>query len=319
MGFAKAVSGLKTFKQRLQFRPRTFIVPTGFGLVFGVVCLVLLFLALGYQNNVVYAFTFFLISIGHTAMILTNQNMERVRIGEVAGVSLFANEPSELSIEVRNIKSKPSLNIKIFVGEKGYVEPDPPTHEFRLDPHQLLNPIVKWTPAKRGWQTAPKIVAQSTYPFGLLRSWRELKPMRDLLVYPARRGPLPLPALPALLGSNDLLFKGFKAFADGDSPNRVDWRASSRHQSLLVRTYESEEGTGEVELDWHQTSSLNDFEARVSQLALWVDQLERAGVPYALKLGTRKFEAAIGARHFSKCLSALALLTERHLDRSSDD
>ncbi len=50
-----------------------------------------------------------------------------------------------------------------------------------------------------------------------------------------------------------------------------------------------------------------DTEARLSQLAAWVVEAERSGLPYGLRLPGMEIPPACGAAHRHACLKALAL------------
>ena len=61
----------------------------------------------------------------------------------------------------------------------------------------------------------------------------EINPTRDLLI----------PKVDAILsqnhdGDNSFDIKGYREYQAGDSLNRVDWKASSRLQKIIVRDYE---------------------------------------------------------------------------------
>jgi uncharacterized protein (DUF58 family) len=50
-----------------------------------------------------------------------------------------------------------------------------------------------------------------------------------------------------------------------------------------------------------------DVEDRLSQLALWVIEAERARRPYGLRLPGTEIPPAVGQSHFHQCLRALSL------------
>jgi uncharacterized protein (DUF58 family) len=52
---------------------------------------------------------------------------------------------------------------------------------------------------------------------------------------------------------------------------------------------------------------LADVEGRLSQLALWVIEAERAQRPYGLRLPGTEIPPAIGQSHFHQCLRTLSL------------
>ncbi len=99
MASSGAVNGQGLYKKALQFlskrkKTRTYIFPTSFGFAFGAMALVLFFLAVGYANNLIYIFVFFLISVAFTGVFITNRNVDGVEL-----VSLQADEFLPMSAE----------------------------------------------------------------------------------------------------------------------------------------------------------------------------------------------------------------------------
>ena len=60
-------------------------------------------------------------------------------------------------------------------------------------------------------------------------------------------------------------------------------------------------------LDLATLSPRIDLELRLSRMTRWVLEAEGRALPYALRLGAERFEAANGAAHQAACLRALAL------------
>ena len=73
-----------------------------------------------------------------------------------------------------------------------------------------------------------------------------------------------------------------------------------------MREYERREGA-EIVLDWRELGGL-PVEARISRLARWVDEAERRGKRYRLRLPGESLGPAQGPAHRHACLRALALL-----------
>jgi uncharacterized protein (DUF58 family) len=99
-----------------------------------------------------------------------------------------------------------------------------------------------------------------------------------------------------------------RAYRRGDARRAIAWKPSARHGTLLVREYEQPLGADLV-LDWHALHALA-WEDRIQRLARWVDQAEREGRRWTLRLPTQALGPARGADHRHACLRALALLPE---------
>jgi uncharacterized protein (DUF58 family) len=66
------------------------------------------------------------------------------------------------------------------------------------------------------------------------------------------------------------------------------------------------EAEGVVYLDFSALHSAG-VEERLSQLALWVIEAERAQRPYCLRLPGAEIQPAVGQSHFHQCMRALSL------------
>jgi uncharacterized protein (DUF58 family) len=98
-----------------------------------------------------------------------------------------------------------------------------------------------------------------------------------------------------------------REYRSGDSMRHVAWKASARHDSLLVKDYEQPEARQEWHLDWRQLPGL-DNEARISRLARWLGEAQAQGRQWSLWLPGEIIALGNGPAHYARCMSALALL-----------
>jgi uncharacterized protein (DUF58 family) len=95
----------------------------------------------------------------------------------------------------------------------------------------------------------------------------------------------------------------------GDAPRTIAWKPSARRGALLVREYEQPAGVDLV-LDWQGLAGLPG-EARITRLARWVEEAERDGRRYRLRLPTQPpIGPDRGPAHRHACLRALALMPD---------
>ena len=92
-------------------------------------------------------------------------------------------------------------------------------------------------------------------------------------------------------------FAGVRAYVQGESQRHIDWKAVARGQSLMTKQFAAE-AEGAVYLDFSALRSA-DVEAKLSQLALWVIEAERARRPYGLRLPGTEIPPAVGQIAFS--------------------
>ncbi|UYL08954.1 DUF58 domain-containing protein [Bdellovibrio sp. SKB1291214] len=299
-------NGLQFLKRRRQSqskKARTYILPTRFGMAFGLMSLVLFFMAVGYANNLIYIFFFFLTSVAFTGMVITNRNVQAVSFSRILPGEVFAQEEGRLRVELQNTTMTTSFEIEVVTDRK--------TKEaLRSTVAPEIESVVPvaWTPAKRGMQSAPTLRIQGSYPFGLLQAWKVIKSPGSVLVFPARQG---VTEFPMGSGADSVaesmgLFLNHKIYQSGDPVRRIDWKASARRNEVLIKKYEEPEKPA-LNFSWEQTESLRDPELRLSQMALWIDQAEAQNYVYSMRIGAVQTPSAKGREHWRRCLELLAL------------
>jgi uncharacterized protein (DUF58 family) len=103
-------------------------------------------------------------------------------------------------------------------------------------------------------------------------------------------------------------FAGVRPYILGESQRHIDWKAVARGQGLMTKQF-SPEASGSLYLDL-ASAALAGLEDRLSQLALWVLEAERARRPYGLRLPSVEIAPSLGDLHFHRCLRTLALFSE---------
>src|SRR5207247_8792 len=130
----------------------------------------------------------------------------------------------------------------------------------------------------------------SVYPFGFLKSDKQIRGSQTYIVYPKPAGDPVLPRDPsssaksanrAEFGEGDD-FAGVRAYVPGESQRHIDWKAVARGQALMTKQFTIEADTP-FYLDFAAVRFSN-LEDRLSQLALWVIEAERTRRPYGLRL-----------------------------------
>lgn len=288
-------------------------MPTGFGYAFGAVALVLLILAIGYMNNLLYVFVFMLISMALTSMWTTNKNIDSVLLDSLSASFLFANEKNLLLAQFKNTRTRSSLwdiHIKVRLTE------DIPTQIIpQIKPFTCESVGVEWMPMTRGLVHLPRLHIQSRFPFRLLVAWKYFEKEIELVVYPERKGNKQLPQMSGASSEQDSsaqpdkdgFFRDYRDFQKTDSPSRISWKKSLKAQKHLVKNFESS-GDQKIKLDWAFTENLNHPEERISQLALWVELCHNSHAFYSLKIKDYQTPFSSGLQHYKQCMQKLALL-----------
>jgi uncharacterized protein (DUF58 family) len=105
--------------------------------------------------------------------------------------------------------------------------------------------------------------------------------------------------------SGDDDFSGLRGYQHGDSPRRVDWKASAKEQGLLTKQFQGAENAS-LWLDWNLLPG-RDAEQKISVLTRWALDAQVSGQPYGLRLPGREITPGYGEQHDHLCLEALAL------------
>jgi uncharacterized protein (DUF58 family) len=165
---------------------------------------------------------------------------------------------------------------------------------------------------RRGWLRPGRIRLQCEFPFGLFRVWSWLNPEFATLVYPRPAETAPPPprgsdasaSTPERRSGDE--FGMLRDYHPSDPRRAIAWKASARHDALLVKEFEQRRGA-EIVLDWDDTASV-PYEARIARLARWVLECEAAQQRYRLRLPEANLGPGQGHDHLHACLAALALM-----------
>jgi uncharacterized protein (DUF58 family) len=261
------------------------------------------------NNTAVYLLFFalaavFLVSIPHTLINLTGVT---VTIESVQPT--FVGQEVSLPLEIMNDSRATRHGIELSLE-------DSERARKRVDyiPAQKAARITLRFPAQqRGEHRVGTLCLTSSYPLGFIGFVKKFAFSQTYIVYPKPAGDARLPSnfveqregQPlAEVGEGDD-FAGLRAYVQGESQRHIDWRAVARGQPLMTKQFTAE-AEGVVHFDF---SALHfaDVEERLSQLALWVIEAERARRAYSLHLPAVKIPPALGQLHFHECMRALSL------------
>jgi uncharacterized protein (DUF58 family) len=165
---------------------------------------------------------------------------------------------------------------------------------------------------QRGLYQFDSLVVRTYYPLGLFWASLRMTVGSEYFVYPKPAGTSVWPGLlaggeagsPGAQKSGDD-FAGVRAYMPGESLRHVDWKAFARGRPLSVKQF-SGGGGSELWLDAAEMARL-PLEARLSQLALWIVNAEKAEIPYALKLGRTTLPLGLGPAQSRRALEVLAV------------
>ncbi|MCY4046044.1 MAG: DUF58 domain-containing protein [Cellvibrionales bacterium] len=285
---------------------RLFILPSMQGVFFLLIQILLLLIAINYQNNLVYALCFFLFSLFISAIFFTFFNLNGLRLVLEESSSPFAGQTAFVRFAIeKQPKAQHHHILCHFKGESQVV-----FDLLESNQHRIALPM---TTDKRGWLSLPELTIKSTFPLGLVTCWSRLRFKQNLLIYPT---PLDMDQRQLKTSGRDdegegqqmgdEHFKGFKAFEEGEALSRIYWKGVAKGQPMLSKEY-SDGQSKEAWIDW-DALPYEPFERRISQLTGLANYYHQSGQVYGCRLPGITLPPSNTDAHYHKILTALALL-----------
>ena len=285
-------------------RRRLYILPTRFGVAFALLLLLMLLAGINYTNSLALFLTFLLGAFALLAMQQCHRNLLGVSVRSLEAPPVFAGSTGALRVTLGEQGGRPRHGLEAafegpILARTGLARGARRTLELPIDA------------PRRGLVHVTRVRISTAQPYGLFRAWTWVHSPVTMLVYPAPRGPLPMPLVSAPLsgvrgrgGAALDEWAGLRPFRDGDSPRQVDWKAYAREAPLLVKEYQA--SGAQLRLFDLNDLRLADVEARLAQLARWIVDAEATGERYGLALPGQAFAPDRGPEHRHRCLAALA-------------
>ena len=284
-------------------RRRIYVLPTRFGFLFSLILVVMLLGALNYNNNPAILLTCLLAAASYQSIFQSFRTLNGVELVAIQAQPCHAGSSLPLFLHF-HIDTKSRRSLRLRIGDYETV--------FDLKPGDNGRIAIEIPAPRRGWQSPGRIKLYSEYPFGLFHVWSWLNPDFAALVYPRldeNAPPLSVDSAQAhaqpVRGRGDELAM-LREYRPSDAVRSIAWKASARHDALLVKEFEQFRGR-EILLSFAALHGLG-YEARIARLARWVCVAESAQVRYALDLPQRRVESGLGAEHRHACLRELALM-----------
>ncbi len=289
---------------RLQQR-HIFIVPTLTGAAYAAALVLMLLVAINYQNSLAYALTFLLASLGLLTMFHTWRNLAGLTLSAAGSTPCFAGEQGGYRLRLSTDKADYQA-IAVGWHAKQLTLVDIARYSEQFVELSLLG-------QRRGWQQAPRLRVETRFPLGLFVAWSQIDLAQSVLVYPQPLHDVVIANASegeeddsdqASLSAGVDDFQGLAAWQPGDSLRRIHWKAWSKGQGLLVKQFTEQQGQ-QLVLDFEQMSG--DVEFRLSVLCAQVLKVSQTEQPYSLFLPGQQIGPDLSAEHRQRCLRALAL------------
>ena len=284
-----------------------YIIPTRYGVLFTVILLAMLTGSINYSLSLGFVVTFLLAGMGVVCMLHTWRNLAHLVVDFRQAAPVFAGSDAAFEITLKENRGRIRHSIIAY-----FDEDKPAFGDLSAFQENVLPVPVKST--RRGWLTPGRLTIYTEFPLGLLHAWSYVALDCRCLIYPhpaSKSLPVPSAAdqgtagvLDARHGDDD--FAGHRQYQTGDSPKRVDWKASSREQGMLTKQFQGE-AQSSLWFDWFSVPEA-EGEARIQQLTRWIMDAHAEQRAYGLRLPGEEFPPNTGTAHYHACLQALALM-----------
>lgn len=284
---------------------KIYILPTGYGLVFGVLLITLLIASINYANNPAFILTFLLTGLFIQAIFHTWRNLLGLQLQWQRTNPVFAGETAFFHYQLWDIKSRAHYAVLLsFTGNEGVITDCPANGKTLVR--------IPCASRSRGFLKPGRLVMESRFPLGLLRAWCYLETNSTAVIYPAPLEGNQNAANPSWgtavegdrgVGTDD--FVGHRGYRPGDQLGHIYWKALAGEKGLLVKQF----GGDRVNRYWLDFDAIenSDTEQRLRILAGAVQSLARESSWYGLRLPNQEFPVDTGEIHRHRCLVALAL------------
>ncbi|GAB3463955.1 DUF58 domain-containing protein [Massilia terrae] len=291
---------------------RVYIVPTGAGIGFGGLLLVLLIGSINYNLGLGFALTFTAGACALVDMFFTWRNLAHLLLRPGRAHDVFAGDQAQFELHLVNQARRERYAIAVeFAGSAA-------TPRMADVGAQGSTCVTLSVPAeRRGWMRAPRVKLSTRFPLGLFRAWSYWQPDLAVLAYPTPEPVAPpLPMVgdgrgegPSRSGDDD--FAGVRGYQPGDQLRHLAWRQIARLDPELggqLATKHFDGGSAEqLVIDFAAIAPQLDLELRLSRMTRWVLDAEQRALPYAFRLGAQHYDMGLGAAHQAQCLRALAV------------
>ena len=249
---------------------RIYIVPTGFGLVLGLLVGSMLLAGLNYNSNLGLAFAFLIASIALVGMHHTHRNLLGLRVDALREADSFAGQSAAWPFLLQNPSALDRWDVEIRVGADAAATTAVGAQAQRQTSVTIDTP-------RRGVLRIPQFALATRYPFGWFRAWTYLQAPLVAYVAPlpagAARPPSgsarPAPAA-AAIHTGDEEFAGLRSYVPGVPLKHMAWKVLARGGEPAVRSYAGAAADPEW-LDW---DDLPDLEAVAQQFGLSMAELD---------------------------------------------
>ncbi len=280
----------------------TFPNRTGLGLL--ITLIIIWLMGTNYQNNLVLAIAYLLISLFIVAIWQAYRNLSGIEINAINSQPGFAGDDIRFSLHITTPNPQGCEHIEISWPEGKKIILD-------LDGNSPMDIDIPCPSHHRGYLFPGRLLIESRYPLGVIRCWTYIQLDMMALVFPkpiAAKEPEHTEAKDESEKSSHK--KGgddpgtLRNYQPGDSLKHIAWKLYARERGLHTKQHEQTLSHHKW-LDWFSVALPQ--EQRLSVLCYWALAYEKAGIEYGLLLPEKTLSPNTGHQHLQQVLSELAV------------
>ena len=291
-----------------------YIIPAKASLGALLMVIILLITGMNYQNNLMYLFAFWLLTLVIWNFILGFYNLYQLTLTAVRTENNVEGEPVKFQVAL-STGQKSSHQCSLQLNEFFDVNKGGDIFDVDLTKNDRELWTVEAIGKQRGPLQLPRIYIYSTYPFGFAYAFSYVHLDLHAWVYPKPE------ACPHAIreGGNDgqqeqqtsadqqgqgVDFDALKAYEAGDKIQRIHWQQYAKTGSLLTRQFTHESGDS-LWIRWRDFPSI-PTEQRLRHFSFLIQQASEHHQPYGLDMPKGQIPPNTGDTHKHQCLLLLA-------------
>jgi len=296
-------------QHRLQ-QKNLFIFPSLLGASYFATISIFWLLGTNYDNNLILALCYLLISIFFVGIFHTYLNLHGLALQVTDAKPIYAGELALIELCFTRSGKRQHNSISI-----GWDSAHRQVIDWQGEDKVLIKLPVRVL--QRGLFIPPRLSIKSYYPLGLLRCWCELAMDTTVLVYPtpvkcdspvissSASEPSDTQGSSQSISGQQQEFQELQLHRSGEPLTQVAWKQYAR-TGVLYKKHYADYASDISALNWHNYPGV-ESEMRLQHLCFEALELATQQRPFSLQLPGVELAAADTKQHLNAVLSALAL------------